>query len=69
MTATITEQTRAVVEDVEFLLRLGTVPPEVVERVGAPSLGALHKRLQRAGRHDLAETVRRWDREAADYRR
>ena len=30
MTATITEQTRAVVEDVEFLLRLGTVPSEVV---------------------------------------
>ncbi|MCK6096200.1 hypothetical protein KZX06_09700 [Micrococcus sp. EYE_162] len=53
----------------EFLLSAGNGVHEAIQRVGAPSLGALHKRLQRAGRHDLAERVRRWDREAADYRK
>ena len=65
----MTPETRAVVEDVEFLLSAGNGVHEVIQRVCAPSLGALHKRLQRAGRHDLAERVRRADRTAADYRK
>lgn len=65
----MTPETRALVEDVEFLLSAGIGVHEVTQRVGAPSLGALHKRLQRAGRTDLAETVRRADRTRADYRR
>lgn len=65
----MTPDTRAVVEDVEFMLGVGVPALEVAQRVGAPSLGALHKRLQRAGRHDLAERVRRTDRTAADYRK
>ncbi|KFC52744.1 hypothetical protein GY12_00925 [Micrococcus luteus] len=65
----MTPETRAVVEDVEFLLGIGVSVLDVLQRVGVPSIGALHKRLQRAGRHDLAERVRRYDRAAADYRR
>ena len=62
------ERERALVEDAEWLLSWGTPPLEVARRLGT-NVGALRTRLRRAGRDDLAETIRRAERSAVDYAR
>ena len=64
----MTDRTAALVEDVEFLVSRGVPPVEVARRVGS-TVGALHARLWRAGRADLAEYLRRSERASATYAR
>ena len=57
-------------EDVEVLLSTGAATAgELAARMGCPTVGALHKRLTRYGRDDLAARLRDRDRPACHYER
>lgn len=43
------------VDDVEWMLETGEHPLRWADRVGAPSVSALHQMLRRSGRQDLAQ--------------
>lgn len=55
---TTAERTRAIVQDVEWMTRTGETPAGICARLGSRP-AALARRLQRAGRPDLARQFQR----------
>lgn len=47
----------ALIEDVEFLVKVGTPSLDIPTRVGFQSMEALKRQLARLGRHDLVMAV------------